>query len=81
MEFSEGLSDGYIRSICPSRFSKTRVYVAITGINYDDLGNYLYVSEDYGKTWRSIVANLPDEVAYVILEDPVNENILYAGLY
>jgi photosystem II stability/assembly factor-like uncharacterized protein len=80
-EFSEGLPNGYIRSICPSRFSKTRVYVAVTGINYDDLDNYLYVSEDYGKTWRSIVANLPDEVAYVILEDPVNEDILYAGLY
>ncbi len=80
-EFSEGLSNGYIRSICPSRFSKSRVYVAVTGINYDDLGNYLYVSEDYGRTWRSIVGDLPDEVAYVILEDPVNENILYAGLY
>jgi hypothetical protein len=80
-EFSGGLSNGYIRSICPSRFSKSRVYVAVTGINYDDLGNYLYVSEDYGKTWRSIVGDLPDEVAYVILEDPVNENILYAGLY
>jgi photosystem II stability/assembly factor-like uncharacterized protein len=80
-EFSEGLSNGYIRSICPSRFKKSRVYVAVSGINYDDLGNYLYVSEDYGKTWRSIVGDLPDEVAYVILEDPVNENILYAGLY
>lgn len=81
IEHSEGLANGYIRSICPSRFSRSRVYVAVTGINYDDLSNHLYVSEDYGKTWTSIVSNLPDEVAYVILEDPVNENILYAGLY
>lgn len=80
-ERSEGLSDGYIRSICPSRFKKERVYVSVTGINYDDLKNHLYVSEDGGKAWRSIVSDLPDEVAYVILEDPVNENILYAGLY
>jgi photosystem II stability/assembly factor-like uncharacterized protein len=80
-EHSEGLANGYIRSICPSRFDKARVYVSVTGINYDDLKNYLYVSEDYGKTWQSIVSNLPDEVAYCILEDPVNENILYAGLY
>ena len=80
-EHSEGLTNGYIRSICPSRFARERVYVSVTGINYDDLKNYLYVSEDYGKTWRSIVADLPDEVAYVILEDPVFENILYAGLY
>jgi hypothetical protein len=55
--------------------------VAVTGINYDDLGCHLYVSENYGKTWRSIVSNLPNEVAYVILEDPKDENILYAGLY
>jgi photosystem II stability/assembly factor-like uncharacterized protein len=80
-EHSEGLPNGYIRSICPSQFDRARVYVSVTGINYDDLKNYLYVSEDLGKTWRSIVSDLPDEVAYVILEDPVNENILYAGLY
>ena len=80
-EFSEGLPHGYIRSICPSRFNKSRVYLTVTGINYDDLSNHMYVSDDYGKTWRSMVADLPNEVAYVILEDPVNENILYAGLY
>lgn len=80
-EHSQGLPDRCIRSICPSRFKESRVYAAVTGINDDDLRNYLFVSEDYGKDWRSISANLPDEVAYVILEDPVNENILYAGLY
>jgi photosystem II stability/assembly factor-like uncharacterized protein len=80
-EHSEGLSNGYIRSICPSGFDKARVYVSVTGINYDDLGCYLYCSNDYGKTWQSIMTNLPNEVAYTILEDPVHEDILYAGLY
>jgi photosystem II stability/assembly factor-like uncharacterized protein len=80
-EHSKGLPNRYIRSICPSRFNKSRVYVAVTGINDDDLKNYLYISEDHGKSWKSIASNLPDEVAYVILEDPLDENILYAGLY
>lgn len=80
-EHSEGLPNRYIRSICPSRFSQSRVYITVTGINDDDLKKYLFVSEDYGKTWISITSNLPDEVAYVILEDPVSENILYAGMY
>lgn len=80
-EHSEGLPNRYIRSICPSRFNHSRVYVAVTGINDDDHKNYLFVSEDYGKGWRSITANLPEEVANVILEDPVCENILYAGGY
>jgi hypothetical protein len=51
----------------------------MTGINYDDLKSYLYVSEDYGKNWNSIAAGLPDEPVNVILEDPSNENILYTG--
>jgi len=80
-EHSKGLPNRYIRSICPSRFSQSRVYITVTGINDDDLKKYLFVSEDYGKTWKSITSNLPDEVAYVILEDPVSENILYAGMY
>jgi photosystem II stability/assembly factor-like uncharacterized protein len=78
-ENDNGLANNYIRSICASRFVKERVYVAMTGINYDDLNSYLYVSEDYGKNWRPITAGLPNEPVNVILEDPMNENILYAG--
>ena len=80
-EHSAGLPNRYIRSISPSRFSLSRVYISVTGINDDDLRGYLYVSEDYGETWRSIMGDLPDEVAYCILEDPVNEDILFAGMY
>ena len=79
IENSTGLANNYIRSICPSRFVKGRVYLAMTGINYDDLKSYLYVSEDDGKNWQSIAAGLPDEPVNVVLEDPTNENILYAG--
>ena len=30
--------------------------------------------------WRKLQANLPDETAYVIYEDPQFENVIYAGL-
>ena len=80
-EISTGLANGYIRSITPSKYKKERVYLALTGINYDDLNNHLYVSEDFGKHWKQISSNLPDEPANVIIEDPTNENIMYAGLY
>jgi len=80
VERSAGLPANYIRSICPSRFSRTRVYIAAPGINQDDLGCRLFASEDRGLTWTSIAAGLPDEVGYAIIEDPTNENILYAGL-
>lgn len=80
-ENSYGLANNYIRSIFPSRFNKARVYTAMTGINYDDLKSYLYVSEDYGKNWNSINEGLPNEPVNVILEDPVLENIVYAGCF
>lgn len=80
-ERSDGLPAHTIRSICPSRFVASRVYAAVTGIDRDDLHAYLYASEDHGRTWRSITANLPDEVAYAIVEDPRFEDVLYAGMY
>jgi len=80
-ENSEGIANYYIRSIYPSKFVSSRVYMAMTGLNYDDLGGYLYVSEDFGEHWKGITSNLPDEVVNVIVEDPNFENVLYAGLY
>ena len=78
-EHSTGIGNNYIRSIAASRFNRSRVYLSMTGINYDDLHCYLYTSEDDGKNWKNISTGLPDEPVNVILEDPSNENILYAG--
>jgi photosystem II stability/assembly factor-like uncharacterized protein len=78
-EQSAGLPGAYIRSISPSNFSTQRVYIALTGLNYDDLNSYVYVSENYGKDWQSITANLPNEPMNVVVEDPTNEDILYVG--
>jgi ligand-binding sensor domain-containing protein len=78
-EQDKNLPNHYIRSICSSRFKESRVYMAMTGINTDDLHKYLFVSENYGITWKNISNGLPDEPVNVIMEDPKNENILYAG--
>lgn len=78
-EHSTGLANHYIRSICSSRFAASRVYLAMSGINYDDLHSFVYASEDFGKNWKTISSGLPDEPVNVIKEDPTDENILYAG--
>ena len=52
----------------------------ITACN--DFKPYVFVSNDYGKTFRSISAGLPTDrpgSSYVIAEDPVNPNLLYVG--
>ena len=81
LDISNTLPNSYIRCITPSKYKESRVYLSLSGMNYDDLNTYLYKSEDYGQTWKSLSTNLPHEVAYVIKEDPLFENILYAGLY
>lgn len=78
---SNGLPNNYIRCIYPSFHKEGRVYLQQTGLNYDDLKAYLYVSEDYGDSWKSISSNLPDQPVNAILEDPDYENILYAATY
>lgn len=81
LEHSQGLPPFYIRSICPSRFAASRVYVTVTGLNYDDLQAHVFASDDHGETWRAIRGNLPNEVAYAIVEDPRHEDVLYAAMY
>lgn len=78
-EHDKNLPNHYIRSISSSMFKESRVYIAMTGINNDALHKYLFVSEDYGFTWKNISNGLPDEPVNVIKEDTKNENILYAG--
>ncbi len=78
---TERVPVGYVRTIEPSRHVADRCYVAVSGLNYDDFASYLLCTEDRGKTWRSISANLPDEPANVVIEDPVHENVLYAGTF
>ena len=80
-EESNNIENNYIRSISPSKYKNSRVYMSMTGINYDDLSNYIYLSENYGKKWEKISSNLPNEPVNIVIEDNKYENIIYAGMY
>ncbi len=56
-----------------------RVYVCLDGHRSDDDEPYLFVSEDYGDTWKSLRNNLPWGSTRVLREDPKNENLLFVG--
>jgi hypothetical protein len=53
--------------------------MALNGYRWDDFTPYLFVSDDYGSNWRSISSGIPNSPVNVILEDPKNENLLFAG--
>ncbi|MAQ76031.1 MAG: glycosyl hydrolase [Aquimarina sp.] len=71
--------DLWVSRVIASEHKKPRVYVALNGYRWDDFKPYLYVSEDYGSTWKEIGAKIPLSPINVIKEDPKNENVLYVG--
>ncbi len=71
--------DLWVSRVIASAHKKERVYAALNGYRWDDFKPYVYMSDDYGTTWKDISANLPASPVNVIKEDPENENILYLG--
>jgi len=69
----------WVSRILASRHAEGRVFLTLNGYRNDDFNAYVFVSEDYGNTWKAANGNLPMEPVNVIREDPKNPDILYAG--
>ncbi|MCG1035018.1 VPS10 domain-containing protein [Polaribacter sargassicola] len=71
--------DLWVSRVIASKFKKERVYATLNGYRYDDFTPYVYMSDDFGKTWKNIGKSIPTSAVNVIKEDTENENILYVG--
>ncbi|MCC6460127.1 MAG: glycosyl hydrolase [Saprospiraceae bacterium] len=69
----------WVSRVIASAHDKARVFVSLNGYRSDDFSAYLYMSDNYGKQWRRLGANLPAEPINVVREDPGNPNVLYVG--
>ena len=69
----------WVSRVIASKFKKERVYATLNGYRFDDFTTYIFVSEDYGQTWKNIGNTLPTSPVNVIREDSENENVLYVG--
>jgi photosystem II stability/assembly factor-like uncharacterized protein len=70
----------WVSRVQASNFDAGRAYVGIDGHRSDDFHPYLFVTDDSGKTWRSIAGNLPpNHPIKGFREDPVNPDLLFAG--
>lgn len=76
---SAGLPSKWVTRVIASRWNAGTVYVSLSGYRTDDFRPYLFVSTDFGATWRSIANNLPAECINVVREDPGNRDVLYVG--
>jgi len=71
-----------ISSIEVSRHAPGKAYVAVDGHQIGVFDPLLYVTEDYGASFRRIDADIPRSVlsfTHVLQEDPERPGLLYAG--
>lgn len=69
----------WVTRVVWSTHQEGRLYITLNGYRWDDFSARVLVSEDYGQSWNSLAGDLPMEPVNVILEDPVNADILYVG--
>jgi photosystem II stability/assembly factor-like uncharacterized protein len=75
-----GLPDRtYVTRLMASRFDEGTVYAAFDGHRTSDFRPYVYVSRDFGDTWRLIVDGLPDWSVNALAQHPNNPNLLFVG--
>ncbi len=72
-----------VSKIEPSPFDANTAYVAVDAHLMDDSKPYIYKTTDLGKTWTSVVGNLPaaHPLDYVkaVTENPNKKGMLFAG--
>lgn len=74
-------ANAWVTRVAPSRHSLGRCYVTFDNHRLNDFKTYVYVTDDFGKTWKSLVQGglSAEEPAHVIREGLRNPNLLYLG--
>jgi photosystem II stability/assembly factor-like uncharacterized protein len=71
---------GTVSLIEASPFDAGAAYLVVDRHRMDDERPYLWKTVDYGQTWKSLAAALPQDVSlHAVREDPKKKGLLYAG--
>jgi photosystem II stability/assembly factor-like uncharacterized protein len=74
-----GREDCYVSRVRASYYREGTAYLAKNGYKLDEFRPFVFKTEDYGSTWTSLGANLPNEPINVIYEDLKNPDLLFLG--
>jgi hypothetical protein len=74
-----GNTEYWVSRITASQYDENIAYVCKSGFRNDDFRPLVFRTKDKGNTWEPITAGLPDAPVNVIIEDPVNKDLLYLG--
>ncbi|NID12218.1 WD40/YVTN/BNR-like repeat-containing protein [Fibrivirga algicola] len=80
VRITNGLPDNlWVSRVAASAHQEGTVYASLNGYRDDHFAAYVFVSTDFGQTWKALGKNLPAEPVNVVKEDPKNPNLLYVG--
>ena len=71
--------DYWVSRVEASHHDPATAFVTFTGYRNDDFRPFVYMTTDFGATWRSISANLPSGPVNVIREHHANPDLLFVG--
>jgi photosystem II stability/assembly factor-like uncharacterized protein len=71
----------YVSRVMASKYGEGTAYVTFDGHRSDDYSVYIFLTTDYGESWKSIRNGIPDSAGtvHVVREHPRNANLLFAG--
>jgi photosystem II stability/assembly factor-like uncharacterized protein len=73
---------GTVSNIEPSRYEAGTCYITVDFHQMNDRNPYVYKTNDYGASWKSISGDIPKSMfsyAHCVREDPVRKGLLYVG--
>jgi hypothetical protein len=70
---------GWVSKVAPSAYDAGTVYVTIDNHRLNDFKPYVWVSTDFGTTFRSLSDGLQSDVVKTFTEDQRNRDVLYIG--
>ena len=69
----------WVSRVVASHHDAATAYVTVTGYRHDDFKPFVWKTTDYGASWTSLAANLPNDAINVIREDRRNPHLLFVG--
>jgi photosystem II stability/assembly factor-like uncharacterized protein len=76
----DGVKGALVNAIEVSPFDKGTVYLAVNKYKFNDLTPMIYISKDYGQTWKKATEGIPyGAYVRVVREDNKVKDLLYVG--
>src|SRR5262249_59659214 len=71
----------YVSRVVASRHNEGTAYATFDGHRSNDFNIYVFMTSDYGETWKAIRSGIPDDAGtlHVIREHFRNPKLLFAG--